>query len=392
MLTLALPIAALVLVLLSTPYTYAAPKQSTGERHIVVFEDGVSDADRRTVLGKVRGVHQKRLSKAANADVVSGLSTEDLAQLTNDPKVKRVDPDVVVTITQKGGQGSAQATQPLPWNIDRIDAEKVWPIGNTAMSVKVAVLDTGISLSHPDLSNNVKGSVNTINGRRSANDDNGHGSHVAGIIGALNNSVGVVGAAPQVSLYAVKVLDANGSGYLSDIIEGLDWSIANRMQVVNMSLGTTADVQSFRDAVVRAYQAGIVLVGAAGNNGGSVNYPARYPEVIAVAATDTYDTVPSWSSRGSEVALAAPGVSVYSTYKGKNYATLSGTSMAAPHVAAAAALLLKVPSACDTDLSGTCSPAEVLARLTATAEDKGVLGVDTLYGYGIVNAYAAITQ
>ncbi|SFR18261.1 Subtilase family protein [Desulfoscipio geothermicus DSM 3669] len=164
-------------------------------------------------------------------------------------------------------------------------------------------MDTGIDLSHPDLLANIKGGYNAIKPNKSPADDNGHGTHVAGIIAAVNDNIGVVGVAPQAELYAVKVLSANGSGYLSDIIEGLEWCITNNMQVINMSLGTSSEVQSFHDAVIKVYNAGIVMVAAAGNSGpgdNTVEYPAKYEEVIAVSATSDNDAIASFSSRGPD--------------------------------------------------------------------------------------------
>ncbi len=158
-----------------------------------------------------------------------------------------------------------------------------------------------------------------------------------------------------------------------------------------MSLGTSADIQSFHDAVIRVYNAGIVEVAAAGNSGGAVIYPAAYPEVIAVSATDQNNQIASWSSRGPEIDFAAPGVSIYSTYKGSSYATLSGTSMATPHVTGVAALVLDT-NVCDFDNSGICTPDEVKTRMANTAVDLGTPGKDDLYGYGLINAYRALTQ
>ena len=317
-----------------------SPAASDNERKIVVFKDGTSGAERDAVLGNLQTKRIKRLHNAIDADVLENLNESDIAALKQNPKVVRVDDDVTVFALRKpGGDPAPAAAQVLPWGIDRIDAELVWPTGNTANPIKVGVIDTGISLKHPDLAANIKGGYNAIRPGKNANDDNGHGSHVAGIIAAINNSSGVVGGAPQADLYAIKVLNAGGSGYLSDVIEGIDWAIANGMQVTNMSLGTTADVQSMHDAVIRAKDARIVQVAAAGNSGGAVNYPGAYPEVIAVAATNSNNNVASWSSRGPQVDLAAPGVGIYSTYKGTGYATLSGTSMASPHVAGIVALM-----------------------------------------------------
>jgi subtilisin len=308
----------------------------------------------------------------------------------------RVDDDAMVEALFKdeGTKVNREASQPaevLPWGIDRIDAELVWPLGNTADPIKVGIIDTGISNKHPDLFANIKGSVNTINPLKSWNDDNGHGSHVAGIVAALDNDIGVIGVGPKINLYAIKVLGANGSGYLSDVIEGIQWAIANNMQVINMSLGTTSDIQSFHDAVISAKNAGIVVVAAAGNSEGAVNFPAAYPEVIAVSATDQNNVIASWSSRGPEVDLSAPGVDIYSTYKGTGYATLSGTSMAAPHVAGTAALVLNTSvGAYDLNGNNKWDPDEVQKKLQDTTTDLGNSGFDNLYGWGLVNAFSAV--
>lgn len=358
-------------------------------RKIVVFKAAVPKAHRDEVLARHLGAKVKDLDLVDG--VVANLSPRAEAALKNESDVVRIEDDLIVEALEKV-KPAAQPAEVLPWGILKVKADQVWPT-TTADLIKVAVVDTGIQLSHPDLAANIKGGYNAINPTRTADDDNGHGTHVAGIIAGIDNTIGVVGVGPQIDLYAVKVLNRNGSGFLSDIIEGLDWAIANHMQVVNMSLGTSSFSQSFADAVARVNAAGIVQVAAAGNSGPGSNtviYPAKFPQVTAVAATDSSNTVASFSSRGAAIDLAAPGVSVYSTYKGSTYATLSGTSMASPHVAGVAALLLSVSAKCDLDLSGSCSPAEVQQRLEATALDLGASGKDTSYGSGLVNAYAAV--
>ncbi|MCL6479273.1 MAG: S8 family peptidase [Peptococcaceae bacterium] len=270
--------------------------------------------------------------------------------------------------------------QVLPWGVDRIDAEKVWS-ESTGSQVKVAVIDTGIDTAHPDLK--VYGGINTINPEKSYKDDNGHGSHVAGTIAALNNRIGVIGVAFNALLYSVKVLTANGSGYISDIIEGLDWCIKNNIQVINMSLGTDQDVDLFHEAITRAYDAGIFTVAAAGNSGPGENtviYPAKYPEVAAVGASDKDDNIAYFSSRGPEVDLVAPGVNIYSTYRNNSYKTLSGTSMAAPHVSGTAALVLAK--------KGAMSPKALLNHLKETAQD--INHEPDEQGAGLVDAYTAV--
>jgi len=365
-----------------------AKAQNFKERKIVVFKSGVDEKTKEVLLSSV-GAEKIKDLRLVNGKAV-WVSKKGEAELLKSGKVLRIDPDVEVyaleNVRIKGAK--SQPPQALTWNIDRVDAEISWGI-STGDPVKVGVIDTGIDLKHPDLRANIKGGYNAINPLKSPNDDNGHGTHVAGIIAALNNTIGVVGVGPNIDLYAIKVLNAAGTGYLSDVIEGLDWAVTNGMQVVNMSLGTSQDVESFHNAIVNAYNAGVVIVAAAGNSGGAVSFPAAYPEVIAVSATDDTNQIASWSSRGPEVYLAAPGVNIYSTYKGQSYATLSGTSMAAPHVTGAAALIIDTKK-CDLNLDGVCTPAEVQQRLEQTAIDLGDPGKDNLYGSGLVNVYNAL--
>ena len=371
-------LALLTVAALRLPALFAGAQQ---QRKIVVFSpDALNDAAQDELIAHVGGVKIKNLD-LIDAKVVLLPSKASERALAQHPAVLRIDDDAEMRTL----------AQVLPWGIDRIDAEMIWPTGNNADAVKVAVIDTGISASHPDLAANIKGGVNTINSKKSWNDDNGHGSHVAGTVGALNNTAGVVGAAPLVNLYAVKVLNRNGSGWISDIIEGIQWAVNNGMQVANMSFGGSSDVQSMHDALIAAYNAGVVLVAATGNSGGGVGSPAACPEVIAVSATDSSNSLASFSSFGPEVDLAAPGVSIYSTYKGSSYATLSGTSMAAPHVTGSAALVLNNPvdPLYDTDLDGAWDPAEVQQKLQDTATNLGDLGFDNLFGWGLVNAFNA---
>jgi subtilisin family serine protease len=381
----------LALFVAQTNLSTAQASDASG-RKIVVFQTGLNDAAKDEIVRYAGGAKLKNLN-LIGAKAVWLPSRAAVEKLKAHPAVVRVDEDVIVeALVRKGGGGEiTPLAQVLPWGIDRVDAELVWPSGNTADPVKVGIIDTGISNKHPDLQTNVKGGVNTINSRKGWNDDNGHGSHVAGTVAAINNTSGVVGVGPAADLYAIKVLGANGSGYLSDVIEGIQWAMVNGMQVINMSLGTGSNIQSFHDAVIAAKNAGVVVIAAAGNSGGSVIYPAAYSEAIAVSATDQNNVIASWSSRGPEIDLAAPGVSIYSTYKGTGYATLSGTSMAAPHVAGSAALVLNTPvGEYDVNLNGKWDPDEVQKKLQDRAVDLGNTGFDNLYGWGLVNAYSAV--
>lgn len=281
------------------------------------------------------------------------LSTMQVAMLKNDPRVALVEPDYVVTAyaqTQPTGIRRIGTLTNTQANINGND---------DAMNVDVAVIDTGIDLDHPDL--HVVANVNTIDSSKSGDDDNGHGSHVAGTIGAKDNDIGAVGVAPGTRLWAVKVLDSLGSGAMSDIIEGIDYvtAHASEIEVANMSLGCTCTSTALNEAISRSVAAGVVYTVAAGNNAkDSKNFsPANHSEVITVSAIadfnglsgggaastcrkDSDDTFADFSNFGSVVDIAAPGVCIYSTYKNGAYATISGTSMASPHVAGAAALYL----------------------------------------------------
>jgi subtilisin len=357
-----------------------------GPRKIVVFqEEFVNEAAKITLLRNFGAVIIKPLGLINGMAVYLPPQAERI--LLGRPEVLRVDDDLVISAIGKpveapGKSKPSQPSQELPWGINRIGADLAWN-RTTGLGIKVGVLDTGIDLDHPDLMSNIKGNVNCINPRKSGDDDNGHGTHVAGIIAAVNNQIGVVGVGPEIYLYAVKVLDRNGSGWLSDLIEGLDWCINNKMHIVNMSLGSSSDNQSFHDAITKTYRAGLVQVAAAGNNGlrdGSIDYPAKYPETIAVSAVGQYSDgslYPAYfSSYGPEIDLTAPGVSIKSTYNDGYYKTLDGTSMAAPHVSGVAALTLAV--------KGPMTPDDLKTHLKNTAEN---LGLDTYeQGAGLIRA------
>ncbi|MEM3550057.1 MAG: S8 family serine peptidase [Candidatus Bathyarchaeia archaeon] len=321
--------------------------------------------------------------------VVCSLPQQAIDSLKKNPKIKYIEPDIEVYIIQ----------ETLPWGVERIDAEIVHGY-NKGAGIKVAILDTGIDYTHPDLNDNYKGGYDFVNNDADPKDDHGHGTHCAGIVAAEDNEIGVIGVAPEAHLYAVKVLNSAGSGYLSNVISGIQWCVNNNIQVVSMSLGTSTYSQSLKDACDNAYKKGLVLVAAAGNNGdGNPNtneysYPAAYDSVIAVGATASNDVAPYWSNSGPYLELAAPGVSIYSTLPtysvtltrtyGYNYGTLSGTSMACPHVAGTAALVIASNPA--------LTNIDVRTRLQTTADDLGTNSWDTTYGYGLIDADEAATK
>ncbi len=247
----------------------------------------------------------------------------------------------------------------------------------SGQGVTVAIIDTGIDLDHPDLQNNInpdksvtcieKSPVKQVKCVTGGDDDNGHGSHVAGTVAAIDNSIGVVGVAPEAELWAIKVLDSQGSGRISWIVAGIDYVTANNADVANMSLGCECQNTALDDAISNSVASGVTYVVAAGNSGKDASSfsPANHPDVITVSAiadsdgtcgsqggSTSYgedDTFASFSNDGALIEIAAPGVDIYSTYKDGSYYTASGTSMASPHVAGAAALLIDSDSTLEPD-------------------------------------------
>jgi type VII secretion-associated serine protease mycosin len=273
---------------------------------------------------------------------------------------------------------------PYQWNLPLIKAEKAWKVGKGNGKVKVAVIDTGIDLQHPDLRGHLGNGYNAILNGAPPFDDVGHGTHVAGIIAAgVNNYEGIAGLSWYNPLLPIKVLDETGSGQSFAVAEGIIWATEHGAKVINLSLGNYARSQFLHDAVRYAHARDVVLVAAAGNeNTDQFSYPAAYPEVLAVAAVDEQKRRASFSNYGNYVDVAAPGLHVASTFPGLSYAALSGTSMAAPHVTALAAMMR---SRCP-ELKNT----QVMSMIRATATDLGAKGHDAMYGHGLINAERAM--
>jgi subtilisin family serine protease len=268
----------------------------------------------------------------------------------------------------------------VPWGIQRVHAPAAWPQTEGA-GVKIAIIDTGIDYTHPALQGRVDGGYSAL--AKSENpqdymDDNGHGTHVSGTAAGARIP-GLVGVAPKARLYAVKVLDADGSGSLSDVVEGIVWAAKNGMQVANLSLGAPVDSDAMHRAVRYAAAMGVVVVVAAGNTGGALGYPGAYPEVVAVSASDSSDKLADFSSRGPEVKFIAPGVDVVSAKLGGGFVSYSGTSMASPHVAGMAALSVAQ------GWVGLNGPDGVLAQLRKAASPLPGLSADE-QGAGLIDA------
>jgi subtilisin len=271
-------------------------------------------------------------------------------------------------------------------NLKLADAQKL----ATGKGVLVAVLDTGIDQDHPDLKGAVVEGKDFTNSRSGAADVQGHGTHCAGIIGARLNDKGVVGAAYDCELLNVKVLGDSGSGSDVGIAAGIDYAIERKAKVISGSLGSGQPSQRIIEAVNRALKANIICIFAAGNDGpreGTVGWPGAMEGVVCVAATDKGNVVASFSSRGRQIEIAAPGVQIDSTYPGGRYALLSGTSMATPYVSGIAALYAE---RCEKAGIKDYNTASFMKAIEATATDLAPTGRDTATGFGLINPVALL--
>ncbi|NOS66911.1 MAG: S8 family serine peptidase [Candidatus Peribacteraceae bacterium] len=361
-------------------------------QYIVMLKDDADvDTDSDYIVKKRKGMLVFKF-KHSFKGFVATMSDQEAATLKDDPKVADVVQDEEMYIDAKrDGDVTAQA-QILPTGVNRVNAESKT---NKGTNVEVAILDTGIDSGHPDLKSAVLGGISCIKGEAALQDGNGHGTHVAGIVGARNNTIGGVGVGPEIRLWSVKVLNRQGSGTWSSVICGIDWvkSQASHIKVANLSLGGTGsagvdcNASPLRKAICNAVNAGVTFVVAAGNESDDVknHVPAAFPETIAVSALadsngtacgggasttygadDTFATFSNFATLPADKArlIGAPGVSIYSTWKNNTYSTISGTSMAAPHVAGAAALYIKA--------NPGKTPAQVKAALLAAAEPGNV--------------------
>ncbi|MDZ4167477.1 MAG: S8 family serine peptidase [Coriobacteriia bacterium] len=406
-------LAAAITVAIPMPGVASPQAVETGPGRVIVAWTDVRDEGRVRArlagwgLGEARRLYGER---GLVLDAPAGVSAEALARtLSAIPGVAYAEPDHPVKALWTAGTPNdpafADGTQ---WAPRRIQAESAWELtrGN---DVLVAVVDTGVALDHEDLAAHMwinpgeipgnsiddddNGFVDDVAGWDFVNqdgkpdDDNGHGTHCAGIAAAVtDNGRGIAGMAPGARILPVKVLDSRGSGSSAVLAEGIDYAVDAGADVVSVSVGGSIGSLTVAAAVARARSAGVLVVAAAGNEGGAVLYPAAYPETMCVGATDAADVRTTYSNYGSAMDIVAPGgtsdAAVYSTVRYDGYGTKYGTSMATPHVAGVAALLLgERPH---------LSPEALRFLIGSTATDLGSQGRDDYYGDGLVQARSAI--
>ncbi|MBH0230723.1 S8 family peptidase [Halobacillus yeomjeoni] len=340
------------------------------DRYIIGFEQSID----LNVLEKTEYTlhHEYEGIQAISAS----LDRTAVHTLQNDPRIAWIEEDQKVTADR----------QVRNWGFSSVGADTTKKLKVNGSGVKVAVIDTGINRDHPDLK--VAGGKNFVDDVNSYEDDNGHGSHVAGVINAQDNGLGTLGVAPAASMYAVKALDSDGIGNEADVIAGIDWAIQNGMDIINLSLTSPQSSTGLEKIIKKARDQGIFVIAASGNDKSGngqltkdVMYPARYDSVIGVGAIDEDETIAEYSYQGESLDFVAPGTQIYSTYMDTeegNYAHMSGTSMAAPYVSGIIALYKsQFP-----DLTYL----EITNLLNKHVKDLGVKGKDKTYGEGLIQA------
>jgi subtilisin len=387
---LTVPIAAMMLVAWQLDGRQTVHAQSAQRVSVLIgFRNNPGAAEEATIRGAGGEItHRYSIVRGVAARVPEAA----IAALQQNPQVASVEPDLQV-FALDAYDTELEGT----WGVKHVGGGLSATGG---AGIHVAVIDSGVDCSHAELTRNgatiCDAGWNFVNSGSNAFDDNGHGTHVSGTIAAAKDGAHVVGVAPGVTIHPLKVLDASGSGSFSNIIAALDWIKTYNgnhpdapIRLTSNSYGSSGNPGSLTQAAFdSAAAAGVLHIAAAGNSGicsgntDTVGYPANYASVVAVAATDSNDVRPCFSSTGPNVELAAPGVAVTSTIPNGGYDTWNGTSMATPHVTGVAALVLAANSA--------LTAAQVRTILTSSAIDLGAAGRDTQYGFGLVNVAGAV--
>ena len=384
-------LAVILLVFVALPISVigAAPQgtppgfSDSSSEYIIVKFKPTAGASATADIHRQLGGKVKKTIPEIGVQVVKvppGQAKEKAKAYSKNPKVEYAEPDFVAEVADT-------PDDPLfgnQWSMATVQAPQAWDVTTGSSSINIAILDTGIDQDHPDLASKIISNVN-FSDSPTVDDVHGHGTHVAGIAAAsTNNGIGVAGLGYDATIMNVKVMGDTGSGAYSSIAAGIIWAADNGAEIINMSLGGSADSSILEDAVDYAWSKGVVVVAAAGNSGDDVpEYPAYYANCIAVAATDGDGARALWSNYGDWVDVAAPGLHVYSTLRNNSYARMSGTSMASPHVAGLAALVFTTVS--DANGDGKLND-EVRSRIEATCDDIGVSGI----GSGRINAARAV--
>jgi len=359
----------LVFLLISPLFLQIAPDHAFAKANSKSYLVGLKTSKKSVI----RAFQTSSVKKIGSRVMIAKMTEQEAEAMLEDPNVEYIEEDVEVELA---GLEDAQETS---WGMVDIGANESLAKNYVGDDIKVAILDTGIA-NHPDLE--ISGGVSYIADEENYEDYHGHGTAIAGIIAGQNNDFGIVGVAPKAKIYAVKVLDKKGHGSYSGIIQGIEWAIQHDMNIISISAGGYLDSQALHDQIKRANDQGILVIAAAGNRGMGEEtelYPARYPEAISVGAVDEEHQRADFSSVGSGLDLVAPGVDIVSTSLDDGYEKRSGTSIAVPHIAGAAAVIWSK--------NKNLKNEEVREILQDTATS---LGEERYYGEGLVNLVKAL--
>ncbi|HEY9854918.1 MAG TPA: S8 family peptidase [Stenomitos sp.] len=365
--------------------------EAVAQQILVKFKPGAEALDLEQSVGQTVRTNSRTGMKLIK---VRGDVASALAKLQASGKVAYAEPNYVIRMADYHVE--ADVNDPMAkdqYTLDKVQARAAWDLSTGSPNTVLAIVDTGVDYTHPDLAGRVLKGHDFVNNDDDAMDDQGHGTHCAGIAAAsANNGVGIAGIAPNVTILAVKVLSSSGSGSYEGVANGIIYAADQGAKVISMSLGGPSTSKALEDAVKYAMGKGVAVVAAMGNDGReTVSYPAGVPGVIAVGSTDSADLRSSFSNMGSHISIAAPGSKILSTLPMKanpigktEYGVLSGTSMATPCAAGLAALVRdKFPSL---DIAG------VRAKLEQSADDLGTPGFDKSFGFGRINAFKALSN
>lgn len=375
----------LALILIGCSEVILSPDRSY--RFIVTFD---RESDLPSILDRLEADGIRAIDVL---EIVHGISchlNEEQMQLVKGlPSVRYIEPDLRLFMLEADPPGApligiyqaSRTVESIDWGVKRVKAPEVWET-TTGRDVRVGIVDTGIASMHPDLQGAVMGGFNAIDGG-SWQDDNNHGTYVASVLAARRNGIGIIGVAPEAMLYAIKVMSSDGSGYVSDVIQGCQWALAQKIPIVNMSLGSDYHSTALRETMSIAASQGMSIIAASGNDGArGVMSPAREDVAVCVGASGTDDKRMSWSNYGPAMrsnGILAPGSWIMAGTKDGQWRRVSGTSIATPHVTGIFALLLQAKH----------SERESLRRFLFQSTSRPD-NPDEFAGYGIVNARGAL--
>lgn len=365
----------------------------------------ISDLSNRFVVKLTQGTSPEEIAESIHAEILrkgpldyltlavpSGQRNEAIKALGRTPGILSVNPAQKIKTAEVTSPQVTDSHYSEQWGLSKAEVQKAWGLGATGAGVIIATIDTGVDVYHPDLKNNLIEGYNAITGKTglsAVQDNNGHGTHVAGIAAAGLNGEGIVGVAYQAKLMPIKAMNRLGEGTDDVVADGIIWAANHGAQIINLSIGANEETNILRDAIQYAQAKGALLIAAAGNKEesssvASITFPAAESGVLAVTATDSRDQLASFSVTGPQAGLAAPGVNILSDYwqNRSGYASTDGTSMASPFVAGAAALVW--------GLHPELNAEQVKILLENSALDLGGAGRDSDYGFGRVNAYWAV--